>query len=89
MTVRDKTFVRFVNHPSMADVKNKSIFLHVCVPGQEDNAADYIGEYVAMLVRSTFSNFISKLESNYGIFCVHKRAAGAELVYFARQFAST
>ncbi|EYC39060.1 hypothetical protein Y032_0679g1465 [Ancylostoma ceylanicum] len=42
-----KTFVRFVNHPSMADVKNKSIFLHVCVPGQEDNAADYIGEYVA------------------------------------------
>uniref|UniRef100_A0A0K0D597 Sec1 family domain-containing protein 1 n=1 Tax=Angiostrongylus cantonensis TaxID=6313 RepID=A0A0K0D597_ANGCA len=41
----DKTFVRFVNHPSMADVKNKSIFLHVCVPGQEDNAADYIGDF--------------------------------------------
>lgn len=40
-----KTFVRFVNHPSMADVKNKSIFLHVCVPGQEDNAADYIGDF--------------------------------------------
>ncbi|PIO52667.1 hypothetical protein TELCIR_26025, partial [Teladorsagia circumcincta] len=40
-----KTFVRFVNHPSMIDVKNKSIFLHVCVPGQEDNAADYIGEF--------------------------------------------
>ncbi|ETN73875.1 Ndr family protein [Necator americanus] len=40
-----KTFMRFVNHPSMADVKNKSIFLHVCVPGQEDNAADYIGDF--------------------------------------------
>ncbi|VDO96652.1 unnamed protein product [Heligmosomoides polygyrus] len=43
-----KTFVRFVNHPSMADVKNKSIFLHVCVPGQEDNAADYIGEFPSL-----------------------------------------
>uniref|UniRef100_A0A1I7XCQ0 Abhydrolase_2 domain-containing protein n=1 Tax=Heterorhabditis bacteriophora TaxID=37862 RepID=A0A1I7XCQ0_HETBA len=40
-----KTFIRFVNHPSMADVKNKSIFLHVCVPGQEDNAADFIGDF--------------------------------------------
>ncbi|KAJ1358171.1 hypothetical protein KIN20_016504 [Parelaphostrongylus tenuis] len=43
-----KTFVRFVNHPSMADVKNKSIFLHVCVPGQEDNAADYIGDFPSL-----------------------------------------
>ncbi|CAD6185474.1 unnamed protein product [Caenorhabditis auriculariae] len=40
-----KSFVRFVNHPSMAAVKEKSIFLHVCVPGQEDNAADYIGDF--------------------------------------------
>ncbi|KJH42341.1 Ndr family protein [Dictyocaulus viviparus] len=49
-----KTFVRFVNHPTMVDVKNKSIFLHVCVPGQEDNAADYIGEYVLIIIHISF-----------------------------------
>lgn len=30
----------------MADVKAKSIFLHVCIPGQEDNAPDFVGELV-------------------------------------------
>ncbi|KAH7732076.1 Ndr [Aphelenchoides avenae] len=50
LTVHDvgtnhKSFARFVNHPSMADVKQKAIFLHVCVPGQEDNAPDYAGEF--------------------------------------------
>ncbi|KHN79830.1 Uncharacterized protein Tcan_07585 [Toxocara canis] len=50
LTVHDvgtnyKTFVRFCNHPSMADVKAKSIFMHVCVPGQEDNAPDFVGEF--------------------------------------------
>ncbi|KAI1725449.1 ndr family domain-containing protein [Ditylenchus destructor] len=51
LTVHDvgtnhKSFVRFVNHPSMADVKQNAIFLHVCVPGQEDHAPDWTaGEY--------------------------------------------
>uniref|UniRef100_A0A914CCE8 Ndr n=1 Tax=Acrobeloides nanus TaxID=290746 RepID=A0A914CCE8_9BILA len=50
LTVHDvgtnhKSFVRFVNHPSMTDVKQRAIFLHVCVPGQEDNAPDFVGEY--------------------------------------------
>jgi len=50
LTVHDvgtnhKSFVRFVNHPSMAEVKAKSIFLHICVPGQEDNAPDFVGEF--------------------------------------------
>lgn len=40
-----KSFVRFVNHPSMASVRDKAIFMHVCVPGQENNAADYIGDF--------------------------------------------
>ncbi|PAV92819.1 hypothetical protein WR25_18112 [Diploscapter pachys] len=39
-----KSFIRFVNDPSMAPVKDKSIFLHVCVPGQEQNASDFSGE---------------------------------------------
>lgn len=30
----------------MADVKAKSIFLHVCIPGQEDNAPEFVGELV-------------------------------------------
>lgn len=46
LTVHDvgtnhKSFVRFVDHPSMAEVKKNAVFLHVCVPGQEDNAPDY------------------------------------------------
>lgn len=28
----------------MADVKNRSVFLHVCVPGQEDSAPDWQGD---------------------------------------------
>ncbi|CAB3410482.1 unnamed protein product [Caenorhabditis bovis] len=40
-----KSFVKFVNHPSMSAVKEKAIFLHVCVPGQEDKSADYIGDF--------------------------------------------
>ncbi|EFP04075.1 hypothetical protein GCK72_023158 [Caenorhabditis remanei] len=50
LTVHDigtnhKSFVRFVNHPSMSAVKEKAIFLHVCVPGQEDNSADFFGDF--------------------------------------------
>lgn len=50
LTVHDvgtnhKSFIRFVNHPSMADVKSKAVFLHVCIPGQEDNAPDFSGEF--------------------------------------------
>ena len=40
-----KSFIRFVNHPSMADVKQKAVFLHVCIPGQEDHAPDFTGDF--------------------------------------------
>jgi len=40
-----KSFINFVNHPSMSEVKQKAIFLHVCIPGQEDNAPEFMGEY--------------------------------------------
>ncbi|KZS18686.1 Uncharacterized protein APZ42_015222 [Daphnia magna] len=33
-------FIKFVDHPSMLDVKERSIFVHVDLPGQEDHAAD-------------------------------------------------
>lgn len=50
LTVHDlgtnhKSFIHFVNHPSMVDVKAKAIFLHVCVPGQEDNATEFLDEF--------------------------------------------
>ncbi|KAH7722483.1 Ndr [Aphelenchoides avenae] len=50
LTVHDvganhKSLIRFVDDPSMEEVKENTIFLHVCLPGQEDNAPDYKGEY--------------------------------------------
>lgn len=34
------SFHDFVEHPSMAEIKERSVFIHVDVPGQEDNASD-------------------------------------------------
>uniref|UniRef100_A0AC35U883 AB hydrolase-1 domain-containing protein n=1 Tax=Rhabditophanes sp. KR3021 TaxID=114890 RepID=A0AC35U883_9BILA len=53
LTVHDigtnhKNFLKFVNHPSMASVKANAIFLNVCVPGQEDNALDFSGEFPSL-----------------------------------------
>ncbi|KAK5979982.1 N-myc downstream regulated [Trichostrongylus colubriformis] len=74
-----KTFVRFVNHPSMADVKNKSIFLHVCVPGQEDNAADYIGEFPTLdQIASDLNHVLDKLDVKSCI--VFGEGAGANIL---------
>nr|CAD2147378.1 unnamed protein product [Meloidogyne enterolobii]CAD2181417.1 unnamed protein product [Meloidogyne enterolobii] len=53
LTVHDvgtnhKSFIRFVNHPSMESVKERAIFLHVCVPGQEDSAPDFTAEFPSL-----------------------------------------
>jgi len=53
LTVHDvgtnhKSFVRFVDHPSMAGVKANAIFLHVCIPGQEDNAPDFTDPFPSL-----------------------------------------
>ncbi|KAF7639655.1 hypothetical protein Mgra_00000981 [Meloidogyne graminicola] len=50
LTVHDvgtnhKSFINFVNHSSMESVKERTIFLHVCVPGQEDGAPDLTGDF--------------------------------------------
>ena len=31
-------WLRFVNHPAMAPIKNSSVFIHIDIPGQEANA---------------------------------------------------
>lgn len=36
----DTEFEKLVEHPSMMDVKDRSIFIHVDLPGQEDRAPD-------------------------------------------------
>lgn len=35
-----QTWVDFINHPSMEEIRNRCVFLHVVVPGQEPEAAD-------------------------------------------------
>jgi len=34
------SFHDFVEHPCMVEIKERSVFIHVDIPGQEDNAAD-------------------------------------------------
>lgn len=40
-----RSWVRFVNDDSMAEVKRCSVFLHVCVPGQDDEAQDFKDDF--------------------------------------------
>lgn len=35
-----KSWYRFIMHPSMTEVRLRSVFIHVCIPGQEDQAPD-------------------------------------------------
>ncbi|KRX52961.1 Uncharacterized protein T02_8218 [Trichinella nativa] len=41
-----KSLAQYVMNPCMTDVRNKSIFLHVCVVGQEDNAPNLPNDFV-------------------------------------------
>ena len=40
----DTSFHDFVEHPCMAEIKERSVFIHVDIPGQEDNAPDLADE---------------------------------------------
>ena len=42
--ISDKCWFPFVMHSSMTEVRLRSVFLHVCIPGQEDNAEDLPAE---------------------------------------------
>lgn len=39
------SFHDFVEHPCMAEIKERSVFIHVDVPGQEDNAGDLSDDF--------------------------------------------
>lgn len=50
LTVHDmgcnhSSWVEFVNHPVMRETKDRSIFIHIDIPGQEDNAEDLPNDY--------------------------------------------
>lgn len=51
----------FVNHPSMAEIRQRSIFVHVNVPGQEDNATDFPAEYVFLYCGSGLNGLVYEL----------------------------
>lgn len=36
----DTSFHDFVEHPCMTEIKERSVFIHVDIPGQEDHAPD-------------------------------------------------
>lgn len=38
-TIKDASFKDFVNSPCMTEIKERSCFIHVDVPGHADNAA--------------------------------------------------
>jgi hypothetical protein len=40
--------IDFVNHSSMAAVKRHSVFLHICVPGQDEGEPDFLGDFPSM-----------------------------------------
>jgi len=40
-----QTWVDFINHPSMEEIRNRCVFLHVVIPGQEPEAADLSKDY--------------------------------------------
>ncbi|KAL3074060.1 hypothetical protein niasHT_033268 [Heterodera trifolii] len=53
LTVHDvgstpQPFIDFVNSPAMSSVQQHSVFLHVCVPGQNDGAPKLEGDFPSM-----------------------------------------
>ncbi|CAJ0583646.1 unnamed protein product, partial [Mesorhabditis spiculigera] len=84
LTVHDvgtnhKSFIRFVNHPSMSDVKAKAIFLHVCIPGQEDHSAEYIGDFPTLAqIGEDLAAILDKIEVQSCI--AFGEGAGANIV---------
>ncbi len=44
MDIIDTSFHDFVEHPCMLEIKDRSVFIHVDIPGQEDNSGDLSDE---------------------------------------------
>jgi hypothetical protein len=84
LTVHDvgctpQSFIDFVNHPSMATVKRHSVFLHVCVPGQDEGESDLLGDFPSM--DQLGENLVHVLDALDVKFCIGLgEGAGADIL---------
>lgn len=62
--IKDASFQDFVNSPSMSEIKERSCFIHVDVPGHADNSGPLADKWVALIFekkRQISSNFATSL----------------------------
>ncbi|CAL4085701.1 unnamed protein product, partial [Meganyctiphanes norvegica] len=57
-----QNMVDFVNHPVMKETKDRSIFIHVSIPGQEDNAADLPNDFTFPKMQQIAEDLVSILD---------------------------
>ncbi|GFY49666.1 uncharacterized protein ZK1073.1 [Trichonephila inaurata madagascariensis] len=67
LTVHDigsnhSSFYTFVNHPSMTEIKQRSVFIHIDVPGQEDHAPDLPADYVFPTIQTLGEDLVHVLD---------------------------
>ncbi|GBM20526.1 Uncharacterized protein ZK1073.1 [Araneus ventricosus] len=67
LTVHDigsnhSSFYTFVNHPSMSEIKQRSVFIHVDVPGQEDHAPDLPNDFVFPTIQTIGEELVAVLD---------------------------
>ncbi|GFT66630.1 uncharacterized protein ZK1073.1 [Nephila pilipes] len=67
LTVHDigsnhSSFYSFVNHPSMTEIKQRSVFIHVDMPGQEDHAPDLPADYVFPTIQTLGEDLVHVLD---------------------------
>ncbi|CAG0895147.1 unnamed protein product [Cyprideis torosa] len=67
LTVHDlgcnhSSFHDFVEHPSMAEVKARSIFIHIDIPGQEDNAQTLKDNYTFPNMQQIADDLVTVLD---------------------------
>ncbi|XP_045127058.1 uncharacterized protein ZK1073.1-like isoform X1 [Portunus trituberculatus] len=67
LTVHDmgsnhSSWVEFVSHPVMLETKERSVFIHVDIPGQEDGAKDLPNDYVFPTMQIIAEDLIAVLD---------------------------
>ncbi|XP_076372402.1 uncharacterized protein ZK1073.1-like [Tachypleus tridentatus] len=76
-------FHSFTEHPSMARIKSRSVFLHVEIPGQEYHAEDLPSDYVFPSMQELGEDMVNILDY-FGVKCVVTLGEGAGANILAR-----
>jgi len=50
-------YQEFIDHPKMVPIRNRTIWVHVDVPGQGIEAPDLPAEYVLLVVHKSYNYF--------------------------------